>query len=85
MAKFQVLVDGEVVTSTDNAHAATIANNDAITDWSNGAGDKPRVIEVRNYEVMMFSRITLEIGSILCEDEGCPQHGTDHVCVSAKP
>jgi len=22
---------------------------------------------------------------LLCQDEGCPNHGTDHVCVSSTP
>jgi len=30
-------------------------------------------------------RTPITDGLELCEDEGCPQHGTPHVCVAAQP
>ena len=63
----------------------TPAMRDRLRELSNvnGKDDYDRVVLLLldDFEALKIYTISLRAGLRLCEDEGCPQFGTDHECV----
>lgn len=70
------------------AAAAKVADYWAEGHWRVTHDSRSRfsIYDMQRVNVTTAQEIAKDIRELkLCEDEGCPQHGTPHVCVEQKP